>query len=381
MQEVLNKKIYLDGASTTPIIPEIIEDSEFIMKEYYANADSNHSLGQRVSRLVHDSRNQLAEQLGVLPHEIFYTSGASESNSWALQGVAFANQHKGKHIITTAIEHASILRTCQSLEENFGFDVDYLPVNKDGVLESNTLKKYLRKDTILVSVFSVNNETGSINDLSNLAKTVRANSSAYFHVDGTQALAKHDFSMKYIDMVSYSAHKIGGLKGSGLLIKRAAVEILPLIYGGQQQESLRGGTLNSPAVILWSKTLRLAREEVEKNYNEIEKIHEYLWSFFHDKEDIVIHSVFDGSPYLFNLSILTVESEIMMNALDKVNIFVSSRSTCHSNDDESHVLKALGKDKKSLRTNIRLSLSNKNTLEEIKYVCDKIMEIKEYVKY
>ncbi|CAM3664108.1 cysteine desulfurase family protein [Erysipelothrix urinaevulpis] len=381
MQKVHNNPIYLDSASTVPMREEIIEDAAVLMKKYYANADSLHHAGQRVSRLILQSQEKLAKDLSVLPHEIFYTSGASESNSWALQGVAFANQDRGKHIITSEIEHASILNTCKVLEETFGFEVDYLPVNDQGVVEVDVLKKTLREDTILVSLFAINNEIGSINNLSELAKTIRKHSSAFFHVDGVQALGKHPISMKQIDMISYSAHKIGGLKGSGLLIKRAGVKILPIIHGGQQQEALRGGTTNSPAVILWSKTLRLALEDYHKNHEKVREMYRYLWEFFSGKEGIEIHSFKDSSPYIFNVSVLNVDSEIMMNALNHEGIYVSAQSTCHSKNTESHVLLALGKSKQSLKTNVRLSLSSNNTMEEIVEVCEKIMEIKEYVKH
>ena len=276
MPKALNKEIYLDAASTTPTRQEIINDALSIMKNYYANADSLHQGGQRVSRLILESQEKLAQDLGVLPHEIFYTSGGSESNSWALQGIAFANKSKGKHIITSKLEHASIMNACKSLEENFGFEVDYLPVNEEGCVEPLTLQKYLRQDTILVSLFAINNEVGSINDLDALALTIKKYSQAYFHVDAIQALGKKEMTMRQIDAMSFSAHKIGGLKGSGLLIKPAGVPCLPIIYGGKQQEGLRGGTLDNAAVILWSKTYRLAREEYLSNQGKVQELNDYL---------------------------------------------------------------------------------------------------------
>ena len=381
MPKVLNKEIYLDAASTAEMHPEIIQDAESIMKNYYQNADSLHQGGQRVSRLILDSQEQLAKDLHVLPHEIFYTSGGSESNSWAIQGIAFANQHKGKHIITSQIEHASILNTCKSLEENFNFEVDYLPVNELGCVDAKVLEKHLREDTVLVSLFAINNEIGSMNNLKDLAETIKRHSTAYFHVDGIQALGKKEIEMRQIDAISYSAHKIGGLKGSGLLIKRAGVPCLPIIYGGQQQEGLRGGTRDNASVILWAKTYRLAKEDYHKNYEKIQNIQSYLWDFFDQQEGIVIHSPKEGSPYIFNLSILNVASQIMMNALNAEGIFVSAQSTCHSKHEKSSVLKAMAVDEASLNSSIRLSFSNSTTLEEIKYTCQKIMEIKNYVKH
>ena len=380
MPVVHNKTIYLDAASTFPTRKEIVSDAAKLMNEYYGNADSLHQAGQRVSRLIETSQTQLAKMLNVTPEEIFYTSGASESNSWAIIGIALANQKQGKHLITSQIEHASSLNAFHYLEEEFGFEVTYLPVNKKGCIELETLRKSLRDDTTLVSLFAVNNEVGSVHPVTQIAQIVKAHSNAYYHVDAVQALAKHEFSLQGVDAISYSAHKIGGLKGSGLLIKRVNTPIHPLIFGGQQQYGLRGGTLNSPAMILWSKTLRLALEESKAYAPEIKTMAQYLYDYFEDKDGIEIHSSRDGSPYIFNLSILNVGSEIMMNGLNRYGIYVASQSTCHSHQAHSHVLSAMGKSAEALHSSIRISLSSMVKLEDIKFVCEKIMEIKNYVQ-
>lgn len=380
MPVVHNKTIYLDAASTFPTRKEIVSDAATLMNEYYGNADSLHQAGQRVSRLIETSQTQLAKMLNVTPEEIFYTSGASESNSWAIIGIALANQKQGKHLITSVIEHASSLNAFHYLEKEFGFEVTYLPVNKKGCIELEMLRKSLRDDTTLVSLFAVNNEVGSVHPVAQIAQIIKAHSNAYYHVDAVQALAKNEFSLQGVDAISYSAHKIGGLKGSGLLVKRVNTQIHPLIFGGQQQFGLRGGTLNSPAMILWPKTLRLALEESKAHAQEIKMMAQYLYDYFKDKEGIEIHSSLDGSPYIFNLSILNVGSEIMMNGLNRHGIYVASQSTCHSHQAHSHVLSAMGKSAEALHSSIRISLSSMVKLEDIKFVCEKIMEIKNYVQ-
>ena len=380
MPAVHNKEIYLDSASTMPMKKELVQDATKIMNEYFGNADSLHNAGQRVSRLVSTSQTQLAKLLNVTPQEIFYTSGASESNSWAITGIAFANQDKGKHIITSCIEHASVLNACQYLAEHFNYEVTYLPVNKKGMVESEDLIAALRSDTVLVSLFAVNNEVGSIHPIESFAQLIKKHSQAYFHVDAVQALAKHQFSYQGIDAISYSAHKIGGLKGSGLLIKKASTKILPLIHGGQQQYGLRGGTTENTSVILWPKTLRLALEAQARFEKEIKEMSDYLYKYFQDVPGVIIHSNPKGSPYIFNMSVLNVGSEIMMNGLNQAHIYVSSQSTCHSANAKSHVLEAMGVSEKALKTSIRISLSSMVKLDDIKEVCEKIMEIKNYVQ-
>ncbi len=380
MHEAQAKNIYLDAASTMPIRSEIADDAYRIMKEYYGNADALHREGQRVSRLIEQSQKTLADILGVLSHEIYYTSGGSESNSWAVVGMALARADEGKHLITSEIEHASVLNAFRYLEKHHGFEVDYLAVNEDAVIEADVLRRSLRHDTVLVSLFAVNNELGSCNDLEALGRVVKRHSNASFHVDAVQALAKHPIPQYGIDAISYSAHKIGGLKGSGLLVKKATVPIVPIVFGGQQQGQLRGGTLDNPAVILWAKTLRLALEESRETKDEIEAMHAYLHAFFEDKEGFVIHSPKNASPYIFNFSILKVPSEIMMNALNEANIYVSAQSTCHSKESHSHVLEAIGCSQEEMESNIRLSLSPLVDMDDIRYVCEKIMEIESYVQ-
>lgn len=354
---------------------------EVLLNNYYANADSLHSMGQRVSSLVESSRGAIAKQLGVLPHEVIFTSGASEANATAIKGIVFANPTK-KHIITSNVEHSSVEETLKQLEQYFGYEVDRLPVNENGVVEIQALEKALRNDTVLVAFMAINNEIGSIFPIQEYAKIIKKNSNAFFHVDGVQALAKSPLSLMQVDSASFSAHKIHGVKGSGFLVKRANVPMLPLIPGGQQEGGMRGGTLDSISAIVLSKTLRLAVEDYNENYQYIEELWRYLWDAFEGVKGIKINSPKNGTPYIFNLSIKNVGSEIMMNALNAKKIAVSARSTCHSQSGvPSHVLKAIGCSDAEALSSIRVSLDSSITKEDLDKVIELIMETKNYVRH
>lgn len=379
MQKV-HDTIYLDTASTTEIYPEVIEDVHTLMKEFYGNADSLHEMGQRVSSLVRQSREAIAKMLGVLSHEVIFTSGGSESNASAIKGIAFSNMSK-KHIITSNIEHASVEETLKQLERLFGYEVARLAVNKQGVVEVEDLKKHLRDDTVLVTFMAINNEIGSVFPIQTYAEVIKKHSQAYFHVDGVQAFAKMDLSLKQVDSFSISSHKIGGVKGSGLLIKKSNVPFEPLIPAGQQEFGLRGGTLDTVSAIVLAKTMRLSLKEYHEHHQYVQKLNAYLQEHFKDLDGVVINSPTSGSPYIFNLSIENVGSEIMMNALNAKKIYVSAKSTCHSESNlPSHVLKALGRSDKQALSSIRLSLSSKITIEDLDKVIQVIMETRNYVQ-
>ena len=379
MRKVQDDTIYLDSASTTCVSDEIIQDVNKLLEEYYGNADSIHALGQRVSSLVDASREQIAKYLGVLPHEVLFTSGGTESNVSAIKGIAFSDMSK-KHIITSNVEHSSVDETLTQLEEVFGYEIERLPVNSAGIVEVEKLKKALRDDTILVSIMAVNNEIGSVFPISEYAQTIKKYSDAYFHVDGVQAFIKEDISLKQVDAFSISAHKINGLKGSGVLVKKSNVPFVPLMSGGQQESGLRGGTLNTIAAIVFAKTIRLAKANHQNNYEKIKKMQARLISAFKDNPRIKINSPKNGTPYIFNMSIKGIKSEIMMNALSRHSIYVSARSTCHSqSNDPSHVLKAIGCSDEEALNSIRVSLHDGLKMCEIEKFIEIVQETMENV--
>lgn len=379
MLQVPDKIIYLDHASTTAIHPELLADLNKLYRDYYENADALHYGGQRVFELVEQSRKALAQYFSVLPKEVIFTSGGTESNNNAIKGIALAYQDKGKHIICSAIEHSSVYESCLWLRDHFGFELSLLPVNKQGEIEQEALKKALRKDTILVSFMAVNNETGAVMNVRDLVSLVKKESMALVHVDGVQALAKHDFSLSQIDSAAFSAHKIGGLKGSGLWIKKSHVKVWPLISGGQQEAGYRGGTLNHIPAILWAKTLRLAKAKHDKHYAHIEKMHRYLYDAFRNEADVLINSSIEASPYIFNLSFKGVGSEIMLNGLMSKGFAVSAQATCNSRSlMPSRILLAMGRSEEEARNSLRISLDE--TLNQA--ICDRLIAaIKETYNY
>lgn len=368
--------IYLDYASTTPIRNEVLETYTMLLSKYYGNSDSLHDIGRESAKLMEKSRANIAQLFHVRSEEIFFTSCASESNNYAVKSYAWANQYKGKHLITTCVEHSSIHNAMKQLEESFGFEITYLPVNEQGVVTLEELKKVLRKDTILVSMMMVNNETGAINPIRECADYVHANSRAAFHMDGVQALGKVPVDLSIVDMATFSAHKIYGLKGSALFYKKKNIQILPLISGGQQEEGLRAGTSNAPADIVFAKTVRLALEELGKNYTYVKGLNDWLRKELCSCEDIVINSSKDASPYILNISVLCIGSEVMLNALNEKGFAVSAQSTCSSKSKAiSHVLLKMGLGELRATHAIRISMSHMTTKEELAAFVKAIKEV------
>ncbi len=373
MRRVRTSPIYFDHASSTPVHPEIIKNLSELTSVHYANSESLHEAGLTIQTMMRKSREAIASLLGVLASEITFTSGATEANNILIKGIAFAYQHKGKHLITTSVEHSSVLESFQDLEKFFGFEVTYLPVDQDGRIRVADLEKSLRKDTILVSIMAVNNETGTIMPIQECAKIVHSNSQAIFHVDGVQALTKIDLDLRSIDCISFSAHKINGVKGSGLFVKKKNVQIHPLITGGSQEDGLRPGTPNAIHHILFAKTLRLA---LNQNKDRVRSIKSYLIDELSQIDGIVINSPLEGcSNYILNISCLKVPSQIMLSWLNQNKIYVSAMATCLNRDAQpSHVLEAMGFEGNRLNGVIRISIGYTNTMEEAKTLISVIKE-------
>ena len=373
MRRVRTSPIYFDHASSTPVHPEIIKNLSELTLVHYANSESLHEAGLTIQTMIRKSREAIASLLGVLASEITFTSGATEANNILIKGIAFAYQHKGKHLITTSVEHSSVLESFQDLEKFFGFEVTYLPVDQDGRIRVGDLEKSLRKDTTLVSIMAVNNETGTIMPIQECAKIVHSNSQAIFHVDGVQALTKIDLDLRSIDCISFSAHKINGVKGSGLFVKKKNVQIHPLITGGSQEDGLRPGTPNAIHHILFAKTLRLA---LNQNKDRVRSIKSYLIDELSQIDGIVINSPLEGcSNYILNISCLKVPSQIMLSWLNQNKIYVSAMATCLNRDAQpSHVLEAMGFEGNRLNGVIRISIGYTNTMEEAKTLISVIKE-------
>lgn len=372
MQQV-QTKIYFDNASTTKVNEEVLNSYKKLLDEHFANSESLYDSGTIIRDMIEKSRKSIASFFGVSSDCVIFTSGASESNNLAIKGVCFNNLKK-KHIITSSIEHSSVFNTIMQLKETFEYDVTVLDVDNNGAISLDDLKNSLKDDTVLVSIMAVNNEVGSINPINEIADIVKKYSRAFLHVDMVQALGKVDINLKNIDLASFSAHKIEGLKGSGILIKKQHVKLKPLICAGQQEFGLRGGTSNALVNILFYKTLRLYFQN--KNDLHIENLNKLLINELKKIPEIKINSPSNSVKNIVNFSCDGIFSEIMLNALNKNGIMVSAQSTCSSKSgNPSHVLKAMGFD--DLRSNscIRVSFSRFNTEDEIYYFISTLKEI------
>ncbi|SKA00863.1 cysteine desulfurase [Anaerorhabdus furcosa] len=362
----MQPKIYFDNASTTALHPEVYETYCNLLKTKFYNSDALYDASVEIQQMIEKSRLAIADTFCVRANEVLFTSGASESNNMAIKGIVFSSQDK-KHIITTQIEHSSVYKTCKELEEVFGYDVTYLPVDKDGKVSASSVREALREDTVLVTIMYVNNEVGSIQPIEAIKEIVKKESHAYFHVDGVQALGKIDIDTKNIDCISFSAHKIEGLKGSGILIKKRHVPMIPLICGGQQEFGLRGGTSNALVHILFAKTLRLALDNQKKYHDLIQSHHDYLLNELNQIEGICINSPKDSVINIINFSYPQIPSEVMMNALNSHGVCVSAQSTCASKQGQpSKVLQAMGFERERANSCIRISISYHTTLDECK---------------
>lgn len=360
------KMIYLDNASTTSVYPEVLKTYSKLLEEKFVNSESLYDAGVELASILENSRASIARLMHVKKEEVIFTSGASEANSMIIKGIAFANMNSRKHLITTEIEHSSVANAMKQLEDYFGFEVTRLPVDQDGVISLDDLKKALRPDTLLVSIMMVNNEVGSIMPIKEISEIVKKNAGTYLHMDGVQALGKIDIDLSKIDCATFSAHKIHGLKGSGLCIKKQHVPLLPLINGGQQEFHLRGGTENALVNIMFAKTLRLTLENQKKSVEHCAKLKQLMIQELTKIDGIEINSPQEGVCSIVNFSCRQITSEVMMNALNQRGFCVSAQSTCSSKSKAaSHVLLAMGKSEKMAISSIRCSFSMENTEDEV----------------
>lgn len=363
-----DKRIYFDHAATTAIDSEVLRTYNALLEQYY-NSDALYDEGVAVYRMQEKARTLIKELLGLSNSDIIFTSGASEANSLAIKGLALAG-FKRRHIITSLYEHASVYNAVKQLADVLGYEVTYLKPHKDGKIYPEDVLAALKDDTLLVSIMHVNNEIGAINDIDTIGRIVKKYSGAYFHSDITQSLGKIAVPLDNVDMASFSAHKIHGVKGSGALIKRRHIKLEPLISGGQQEYGMRGGTSNAPANIVLAKTLRLAIASEKENYEKVSILNKYLLEEM-SKLKLEINSFPDGIKHLINFS-TPVKSEVMLNYFNLRGIMVSSRSTCGSRENEpSRVLSCLDIDDERA---IRLSLGGENTLAESRYFIEILKE-------
>lgn len=374
--------IYLDYAATTPLHDEVRESYNDLLTKYFYNADSLYDKGIEVHRLMERSRTLLSQMLGVKSEELLFTSGGTEANVAAIKGVAFQYQNRGKHLITTAIEHSSVYETCKQLEKVFGFKVTYLPVDSKGNISLQQLEDSISKDTILVSIMAINNEIGVINPINEIKKIVKKYDTVKLHVDMVQALGKITIDLSDIDLASFSAHKIYGLKGSGLLYKHEKTTIVPTIIGGQQEFGLRGGTSNACSNIIFAKTLRLALENLDENYQHVKTLNRYLRNSLKNIPEVVVIS--DARycvPNVLSMACVGYRPEVILHALESMDIYISTRSACSSKTTSTpRVIQALQLKNEIGNSVLRISLSSLTSRDDIDTFTQALQEVLETIK-
>lgn len=355
---------YLDYSATTKVDKEVLNAFVEVNEKYFANPNSLHKLGVEAKKLTDAATKQIADILRVRENEIIYTSCSSESNNLAIKGVCLRNQKKGKHIITTNLEHSSIYGPISYLQK-LGFEVDFVKT-KNGLVDLDDLKNLLRDDTILVSVGAVNSETGvkqNIEEIGKLLKTYNC----YFHVDATQSVGKVRIDFRDVDLISFAAHKFYGLKGIACLIKKDDVLITPQIDGGKSTTKFRSGTPSVPLIVSISKALRLIDEKLDEYYDHVLELNNYIKDRLEKYDNVKINSNQYSIPHILNISVLNVKPESMQHALEEYDIYISTQSACSSNNPVSKAVLEVTNNEQQASHSIRISLSGLTTKEEIDY--------------
>lgn len=365
--------IYFDNAATTKIYDDALTSYVQVSQKFFGNPSSLHQLGVDAHQVLTKARAQVASLLSVLPEEIFFTSGGTESNNWAIKGTALEKSVFGKHIITTKIEHPSVLQTCKQLER-FGFEVTYLDVDSKGIVSVDQLKDNLRKDTILVSVMAVNNEVGAIQPIAEIAKVLEEYPSIHFHVDAVQAVerASQLLAIGRIDLLSLSAHKFHGPRGVGIMYKKFGRKIQALLTGGGQEKGERSTTENLPGIVATTKALRMALEEKSVT----SELRSQLWKELVTKPEIRIFSPEDGASHVLCFAIKGVRGEVVVHAFENHGIYISTTSACSSKKaDSSSTLYAMDVPTEWATGAVRVSFSNDNTKEEVEQFIDALHQL------
>ncbi len=379
----MSKVIYLDNAATTKVDHDVFEAMKPYFEELYGNASSIYTFAGQATKAVDNARKIVADYLGAKPKEIYFTGGGSESDNWALKATALAKNKKGKHIITTTIEHHAILHTCEYLEK-FGYEISYIDVDENGVVKLDELKKAIREDTILISVMFANNEIGTIEPIKEIGEIAHEHD-IIFHTDAVQAYGHVPINVDElnIDILSASGHKINGPKGVGIMYLRESVKLDSFIHGGGQERGKRAGTHNTPGIVGFGKATEIAVSKMNKRYEYESKLRDYL-----------IEQVLEKVPYTrlnghrtnrlsnnANFSFRFVEGEALLIMLDQKGICGSSGSACTSGSlDPSHVLLAIGLPHEIAHGSLRLTLSDETTKEDIDYVVEQLSIIVERLR-
>lgn len=355
--------IYFDNSATTFVDDRVLDTFNKVCVSYPGNANSIHSLGVKSLELSSYATSNIAKLLGVRDSNIIYTSGASESNNMVIKGVASRYSNRGKHIITSYLEHSSTLEALKYLER-YGFEISYVKINSDGLIDLDDLRSLMRDETILVCISYVDSELGIRQNIKEIKKIIDEYPKCYFHVDATQAIGKIDVLFDDMDFMSMSGHKIFGMKGIGLLLKRDNIVIDNLIHGGKSTTVYRSGTPPLPLICSLMKALEIIIPDIDKNYSYVRELNLKIMDNLLKYDNIHINSTNNSIPYIINFSIRGIKPETFIHAMEEEGVFISTKSACSTSDVSSSVY-AVYKDDDIARHSIRISLSYKNTMEEV----------------
>ena len=355
--------IYLDYSATTPVNNEVLDTFCKVSKNFVGNPNSLHKLGVEAKELIDASTSQIEDILKLHDKEVIYTSGASEANNTAIMGVVKKYPNRGHHIITTRLEHSSIIAPISALQ-NEGYEVSFVDLDENGLVTIENLKKLIRDDTVLVSIGCVNSELGIIQDIDRLGKFLKDYPKLIFHSDVTQAIGKIKLNLDNVDLASFSAQKFYGLKGVGCLIKNKNIKIEPLIYGGKSTTIYRSGTPAVALIASVAKALRLVYEDFDNRYNYVKSLNSYLREELSKIDGVHINSSLESSPYILNISIKNIKSEVMLHALESEDIYISTQTACSKGGSSIGVFEITKNEDYALHS-LRISLSYLTTKEEL----------------
>ena len=366
--------IYLDYSATTKVDKRVLDEYYKFNLDYFANPNSNHELGLLAKKKIDVTTDKIKDILETPNHEVIYTSGATEANNLAIIGYAQSNNHLGKHIITSPYEHSSVT-TCMNYLAKQGYEIDVLEIKEDGLLDLEELEALIRKDTILVSIAMVNSELGIVQDLERIIKIVKKHSGLVLHSDLTQAIGKLKVNVKDIDLVSFSGHKIYGLKGIGALLRKKHLKLTPVIHGGKSTSIFRGGTPAGPLIYSLGLALEFAYQDFEAKIKKIESLKDYLLKVLKDNISIAQPKYLDSIPQINNISFLGVKANLIKDALSKKAIYVSTQTACNSDSSFSVAVKKLTGSDELAESSIRISLSHLTDKSEIDSLIVALKEI------
>lgn len=354
--------VYLDYSATTPVEKEVLESFNKVCLEFIGNPNSLHQLGIKSKQLEESATRQIADIMGVDPEEIIYTSGSSESNNLAIKGIALKYLNRGKKIITTNLEHSSVYGPIGYLQK-LGFEVEFVHTDEHGIVDLKYLETLVDENTILVSIASVNSETGLVQPIERIAEILQ-DKKCFFHVDATQSVGKVKMNLKKVDLVSFSAHKFYGIKGIGCLIKKRNINLEPIIHGGKSTTKYRSGTPALALIASISKALRLADSNIQRNYDHVKVLKTKLIEKLCKYDGVTINSNEYCLPHILNISVLFAKPETFLHALEEYHIFISTQSACSTTTISRAVLE-LTKNEDQAEHSLRISLSGKTTNDEI----------------